>query len=81
MRVSFWMLIAAIVLALFAFVVGVFGPNAVVPPGQYPLTDRPAFWPSTPSVGLYHPRHLSGENTIAPSFIKDAKLSCALART
>ena len=84
MRASYW-LIAGVLIAVAA--VFVFWPSSVyrqsVPPGQYPLDAWRPEWTATKSVGLYRPRSAAGQDTLAPSGYRDAKMqiiskSCTL---
>ena len=51
----------------------------VTVPGQFPLENTSTIWPSTKSIGFYHPHKNSGTNTLPSSHTKDAKLSCITA--
>ena len=75
MRTSYWLVAGALVAAV---VVIAFWPSTYrqspSPPGQYPLDERRPEWEATQSVGLYRPRDAAGQDTLAPTGFRDAKM-------
>lgn len=73
MRAVYWILV--VLLACAAYVIVSDRPTHAVPSGQYSVTERSAFWPSVQAVGLYRPRSMMGDDSLALSS-RDAKLAC-----
>ena len=76
MRTSHWLVAGALVaaVAVIAFWPPSTYPQMPSPPGQYPLDARRPEWEATQSVGLYRPLTPTGQDTLAPSMYRDAKM-------
>jgi len=77
MRIAYWGLFGLILAGIILLNARMIPMRThVTVPGQ---KDTSTIWPSTTSVGFYHPHKNSGTNTLPPSNSKDAKRSCIAA--
>jgi hypothetical protein len=78
MRTIYWILASVVIVAAYVVFNGSVSVSGYVVPGQYPATERPAFWPAVQAVGLYRPRSMMGDDSLSGKGETDAKLACVM---